>query len=83
MVREREETTEAPGAAQIGIIGLIFAFALVGLIVILDLMTIHKHFIYMYHNMQHFYWRLTNKQPESMQKYDMNMKSDAKSTVTQ
>ena len=56
---------EAPGAVGIGIIGLGLMCSLLGAIIILDLATIHRHFIYMKRNLEHLWKKGSSKRKRS------------------
>jgi len=47
---------EAPGAAEIGLVGVGICCALIAAIMLLDLVSIHKHFIFLRKNI-HFCWQ--------------------------
>ena len=52
------EPVEAPGAVGIGMIGLAFMFTLVGAFVIMDLLTLHRHLIFLKQNLLHCWSRV-------------------------
>lgn len=72
-----EEPVEAPGAVGIGIIGLGMVCALLGAVIILDLATIHRHFIFMRRNLEHF-WKKTgvNRASTRRSKYTEGVDSE-------
>ncbi|KAK2164299.1 hypothetical protein LSH36_66g05030 [Paralvinella palmiformis] len=63
-----DEPMEAPGAIGIGIIGLAFVFTMLAAFAVMDLLTIHRHFAFMRTNMQHFWSRVTGKEPPPTKK---------------